>query len=233
MDGYVYLIRDGSIWGPDIYKIGQTKNWSTRLSSYGSRKEINVFRICKVRNYKYVEKQLKVNFSSLYTPIKGHEYFEGPIGDMLLTFDSIVKSSLNLVTKSIEDLVQKQRKKLEKVSKFLSNKIWEKKPGMDPEFLRLSGYPYRVRKNYNVLKKVSEALPVEILRGSFGDNEVIVSLIHKVNEIWQEFFECASHIYRICGDDSLINITKDTLGYLSKCKDWVTLCNSKCKRGTS
>ena len=85
----VYLIQPGVLIGTNRYKIGRTskKNFN-RLKSYG--RETNIISFNYVNNSILTELNLINKFNKKYKLIKGKEYFEGDIKNMLKDYLIIV-----------------------------------------------------------------------------------------------------------------------------------------------
>jgi hypothetical protein len=93
--GIVYLLQPPEFIDTNIYKIGHSRNNNIqRCYSYGSNTVLHYTRICK--DSLFIEKKLIENFKNNFQLVKGREYFEGEIDNMIYNFHNIFKLYNNL-----------------------------------------------------------------------------------------------------------------------------------------
>lgn len=83
----VYLVQPELVLGTNIYKFGINKGSGKRIKSYG--KKTIVIREFQTECYEEIETILKIKFKKKFKLVKGKEYFEGNLQEMIKIFDKV------------------------------------------------------------------------------------------------------------------------------------------------
>ena len=83
----VYLLQPELVLGTNIYKFGINKGSGKRIKSYG--KKTIVIREFQTECYEEIEAILKIKFKKKFKLVKGKEYFEGNLQEMIKIFDKV------------------------------------------------------------------------------------------------------------------------------------------------
>lgn len=90
MTGHIYLIRDGAHLDKQIYKVGMTRDFNTRLSQYSKGTETIGKWSVDEKYLKHIEELILVEFSGKYKIARGKEWFEGDCESMKEDIETIV-----------------------------------------------------------------------------------------------------------------------------------------------
>jgi len=93
MHNFLYLIQDINDIGTNIYKIGKTNQLPDQRFK-GYEKGSYPFRISKVDNCNYREKELINIFKEKYELARGREYFRGDLNKMIEDFNILCDKSI-------------------------------------------------------------------------------------------------------------------------------------------
>ena len=83
----VYLVQPELVLDTNIYKFGINKGSGKRIKSYG--KKTIVIRDFHTERYEEIEAILKIQFKKKFKLVKGKEYFEGNLQEMIEIFDKV------------------------------------------------------------------------------------------------------------------------------------------------
>lgn len=91
IDDHVYILQTNKFFGTNVYKIGRSKYLLSRINQYKCNCDVNVYGAWKVVDCILVENLIKALFKSKFKLVKGHEYFDGPLEEMITHINKLVQ----------------------------------------------------------------------------------------------------------------------------------------------
>nr|WQM86837.1 helicase [Marseillevirus cajuinensis] len=93
-EGVIYLVRNDALWRDNIFKVGKSSNFKTRLSSYGKIRVLDTF---STKFITMCERDVLEDFSTKFPKAFGQEYFLCSEEDAINTFTKAKERILSSV----------------------------------------------------------------------------------------------------------------------------------------